>query len=528
MSNKYEKTYCNPLSLPDYVYAGKDWAFLKQFLPVTGRWQEGTTEPVLNTPFRPYRTLSDPDVMYHDGKWYMYATSDIVYESSDLLSWKAHPLLPHRFDTEGLTKEGRELSPHEKDIFSIWTAATAQFYRGKFVMMHSSTNCIYASSSPYGPFEKLGELKRPDGSEIWVDDPALFVDDDDRIYLYFGCGIETGIQGVELDGDNLCQLKTEPVRIVEFRPETVWECTGRRHQDTTVGWIEGCDMFKHNGRYYMIYAANGTTYDTYNLGVYYSDNPLTGFKPQKRKGPFAEKLEGVCKGSGHGSVIKGPDDTIWLFYTCISPMTHMYERRIGMDKVLVDENGELYVKPTDYPQWAPGITKADDPDNDTGLLPLNHQNQAWATSASPGRDPIYVGDESTITWWEPDEGDKKPQIIIDLRCDYEVSASRIMWKEIGIDKEKGANPGPVKYKIEVTGDASAKENWVTVVDMSENNKDYLNDYRTFEGVTANKAKLTILDTPENVKIGVISFVVFGKKNSKKAADKTPFSLVLND
>ena len=288
-------------------------------------------------------------------------------------------------------------------------------------------------------------------------------------------------------------------------------------------------MFKHNGRYYMIYSANGTTYDTYNLGVYYSDeSPLTGFKPQKREGPFCEKLEGVCKGSGHGSVVKGPNDSIWVFYTSIAPFTHMYERRIGMDKVLIDENGELYVKTTDYPQWAPGVTAANDPDNDTGLLPLNHQNQAWATSAAPGRDPIYAGDDSTITWWEPDDGDPNPQIIIDLRCDYEVSASRIMWKEIGIDKEKGAHPGPGKYKIEITDDPLARDNWVTVLDMSQNDKDYLNDYRTFDSVKGNKAKLTIISGPENVKIGVISFIVFGKKKSNKAEDKTPFTLSINE
>ena len=65
-------------------------------------------------------------------------------------------------------------------------------------MTHSKTNSIWVSDTPYRPFEKVGAFERPDGSELWVDDPALF-EDNGRLYMYFGCGIETGIQGVELD-----------------------------------------------------------------------------------------------------------------------------------------------------------------------------------------------------------------------------------------------------------------------------------------------------------------------------------------
>ncbi len=509
MSSKFEKTFCNPISLPDYAFAGKSWGFLDWFLPVTGRWKEGTQEAEFSAPVRPYRSLSDPDVMYYDGKWYLYASADCCYVTSDMVNWEEHDLLPHRFDASGQTKEGRALTEHERKLYEIYVAATVLSFRGRFYMLHSSTNAMFVSDSPFGPFEKLGNFVRPDGGELWVDDPALF-EDDGRIFVYFGCGIESGIQGAELDPENPCRLLCEPVRIVEFRPETGWECTGARYQESDVGWIEGCDMFKHNGRYYLTYAANGTVYDSYNLGVYYSDEgPLSGFRPQEN-GPFCEKKHGICRGAGHGCVTEGPGGSFWVFYTSVAATTHMFERRIGMDKVIIDEKGELAVHTTDEPQWAPGITAPDDPDNAAGIRALNHQNPTWATSAAPGREPFYVTDESMITWWQPDEGDDKRQLIVNFRSDYMVYASRVLWKEGGFDEESGILPGPVQYKIDVTEDIDSGV-WTTVLDMSDNNEDYLNDYRTFAPKRGSFARLTIVGAPEGVNIGVISFILFGKK-----------------
>mgnify|MGYP004605152117 FL=1 len=508
MSNKYEKTFCNPISLPDYAYAGKDWGFLSEFLPVTGRWAGHDAK--FDAPVRSYRSLSDPDVMFYDGKWYLYASADCCYSSADMVNWERHDIIPHRFCAEGLTKEGRELTAHEKRLYEIGVALTAVPFRGKIYMTHSSTNAIWVSDTPYGPFEKVGAFERPDGSELWVDDPSLF-EDNGRLYMYFGCGIETGIQGVELDPDAPNKLLCDPVRIVEFRPETGWECTGARYQDKSLGWIEGCDMFKANGRYYLTYAANGTTFDTYNLGVYYSDeSPLSGFRPQKN-GPFCEKRMGICKGAGHGCVTEGPNGSIWVFYTSVAAYTHMFERRLGMDKVIIDENGELTVQTTDAPQWAPGITAANDKNNAAGIFALTHQNPAWASSCAPGRDPFYATDESMITWWQPDNGDTIRRLVVDLRNDYSVCASRVLWKESGLDEDKGILPGAIKYKVEVAS-AIDSEDWVTVLDMSENDTDYLNDYRTFPSASGSVARLTILDTPKGLDIGVISFTVFGTRN----------------
>lgn len=509
MKQDYSKTFCNPLSLPDYNYIDREWPFSAAWMPVTGR-NSGAQKPIYANPPKPFRSCADPDVLYYEGKWYMYGSTDVCYVSSDLLTWEAHALLPHRFDLKDAPKGGADMNLFQKRYFKNWIAVATVCFRGLIYLLPSVSNALYASDNPLGPFEKVGEITSADGSYPYLPDPA-FLADGDRLYLYFGCGVETGIQGVELNPDKPWEMLSEPLRLIEFRPETGWECTGARHENKNIGWIEGGGAIKKNGRYYLYYSANGTTYDAYNMGCYYSDeSPLSGFKPQQN-GPFCEKTRGICKGAGHGSIVEGPNDTLWIFYTSVAASMHLYERRIGMDKVIVNANGELEVITSDTPQWAPGITAADDLNNAAGLYPLTFQNPAWATSAALGRDPFYVTDESMATWWEPDAGDDVRQIIVDLRSTYEVCASRVLWKEIGIDKENGLPYGAVRYKIEITEDEDPEtEQWQLVFDASDNETDYLNDYRTFEPRRGNKVKLTILHTPQDISIGVISFTVFGK------------------
>ena len=92
MKQDYTKTFCNHVSFPDYFYAGKTW-FPGAYLPVTDRWHEGQ-EAVCKRPARAYRTMADPDIMFYDGKWYLYGSMDCCYVSSDLLHWEMHSLLP--------------------------------------------------------------------------------------------------------------------------------------------------------------------------------------------------------------------------------------------------------------------------------------------------------------------------------------------------------------------------------------------------------------------------------------------------
>ena len=116
-------------------------------------------------------------------------------------------------------------------------------------------------------------------------------------------------------------------------------------------------MYKRNGIYYLTFCAPGTEYSSYAMGAYKSKAPLEGFEMQ-RNNPFTMKKYGIVRGPGHGCVVDGPDNTMWVFYTCTMCYTHPLERRIGYDSAYIDENGDIAVREvTEIPQWAPGLKK---------------------------------------------------------------------------------------------------------------------------------------------------------------------------
>lgn len=62
------------------------------------------------------------------------------------------------------------------------------------------------------------------------------------------------------------------------------------------------------------------------------------------------------------------------------------------------------------------------------LLPvsLRLRQTVKASSYREGRNAFYAIDESMLTWWQPEEGDKEPCLTVNLSADYTVSAVRII------------------------------------------------------------------------------------------------------
>jgi len=222
------------------------------------------------------------------------------------------------------------------------------------------------------------------------------------------------------------------------------------------------------------------------------------------------------RGAGHGCLVDGPNNTLWVFYTCIFNFYHKFERRIGMDPVGIDENGELYCpEVTDTPQFAPGVLENPENGNSAGLLPLTFMERPTASSNAPGRDAIYACDDSVLSWWQPAENDKAPEISFTLgaKTSYLVHSVRLMWRDIGMDTDNGVMPGPFKYVIEYAADAGQKD-WKTLVDASENTDDLCIDYRQFEPVVAYAVRLRILSAPEGITPALVSLTAFGRCNCK--------------
>lgn len=314
-------TYCNPLPIPEIPRGTDEWFPLQAEMFDPGRRPDGVSGP-------DYRSISDPTVFYSNNRWYLYPSYGMAWVSEDFVSWRhirTSPFCP-------------KYSPH--------------ICRWKHGFLMTSWYCpLYTAETPLGPFKKLGPFVLPDGTEFLPCDPGIFCDEDGRLYLYANAlrpleGITNGcpqIVGYELDPEQPCRVIRGPVVLLEMNPEAhIWERYGSRNQHPAFGWVEGPHLLKHQGRYYLIFASPNTQYKNYSLAVAYSDcGPLDGFQYQKRN-PLTHREDGIVTGPGHGSVEHGPDNSLWVFYTVVARQTYQFERRIGMDRVSVDENGELY------------------------------------------------------------------------------------------------------------------------------------------------------------------------------------------
>lgn len=436
------------------------------------------------------RATADPSAYYFNGKWYLYITSGAVYESENLVDWTVH---------------------HEESWMPISApmAPTVEEYHGKYYGAANNTP-LFVSDNPVGPWTQVGDWTLPDGREFVAGDVMLFRDDDDRLYLYFGLG--PAILGAELDPEQPNRLITKPKVLIPFIKENYWERYGGNNENWGLGFIEGSWMVKHGEKYYLVYSCAGTEFYAYAMGAYVADSPLGDFHQQARNPVSRNRDKGLCKGGGHGSFVKGPNDSLWIFYTIPVCVDATMERRIGMDPAGFDEEGNLFaLTGIDVPQWSPGVVERPELGNATELVPLTVFKTTQASSWADGHYPMYAIDEALHTWWQPSAEDKEPSLAVCLGGRFHVSAFRVMWKDIGMDLNHGVLGGAYQYVIETSRDS---KDWTVVADFSHNETDLSVAYHPIDTVEACFARIRILGAPEGITPGLLNFTVFGESVHK--------------
>ena len=103
-------------------------------------------------------------------------------------------------------------------------------------------------------------------------------------------------------------------------------------------------MTKRNGTYYLQYSGPGTQWKTYAVGYYTSSSQLGPFTYYPGS-PILVHNKGLINGVGHHSVIDAPDGTLWAFFNILYENLPggLEERRIGMDPVEFDEDGNMNI-----------------------------------------------------------------------------------------------------------------------------------------------------------------------------------------
>ncbi len=485
--------------------------------------------PLPMTSDRGTSASGDVTVIRDNGKYYMYCTGGGAWVSDDLLHWTL------------------------QRVVNVPVAPDVVKYNNAFYMCGNS-GPLFKADNPLGPFTKLGDW--PETTKGWYGpfDMHIYIDDDNKPYLYYpGRGV-SGIYVVPLDPNDLTKFAGPPRHLFAFNKDHIWERYGEMNEYTDVAWIEGPWVLKRNGTYYLQYSASGTQWKTYAEGYYTAKSPLGPFTYAPNN-PLLRRTDGIVTGPAHGSVVEGPDQSLWQFYTIVlgNPPGG---RRVGMDRITFDKDGNMAVKVTDTPQWAPGAI-IDPTKGDSGSLPLTINKfrsmnaLSRVSSQQPGRDAAYAVDNSNGTWWESATNDAQPTLTIELspatRFDavqlFTIDSVRLMFtggrgfgggrgrEGQGAGSTTPAMPAaaaratatntvpeatPInayQYKIEVSLDG---QTYSTVLDQTKNATSRNTIFEEIPPVKCRFVRLTMTNWPRTMPLGIIEFTVFGK-----AADSLP-------
>ena len=486
------------------------------------------------------REAADPSMILFHGRYYIFASMTLgVWVSDDLSTWENHRL------------------PGELPLYDYAPDVRVMGDWVYFCASRREENCDRYRTKDIlnGPYEKM------QGSfPFW--DPNLFVDDDGRVYFYWGCSNITPVWGVELD-PNTMQPKGDKRVLVEGHPfEIGYERVGEdnsqfpateaeidaayaafhrrqgisedqvpeqlkpliRGMFSRKPYIEGAWMDKQNGKYYLQYACPGTQYNTYSDGVYVSSGPLGPFTLADNN-PYSYKPGGFLPGAGHGSTMRDRKGNWWHAATMRISMNHDFERRVGIWPAGFDADGELFCNQRygDWPMAADG-----DPWRSPAWMLLSAGKKATASSFVDGHEPGRATEENVQSWWRAASGSRSEWLQIDLGQVFAVHAIQINFADDHIDipcpgrivggsQARYIEERDLTTQWKLTGSIDGK-NWFVIEDKSDAKTDLSHDFiLREEGFRARFLRLTDMAVPYGQRPCVSGLRVFGLGQGEKPA-----------
>lgn len=308
---------------------------------------------------------ADPSAHVFNGKLYIYPSHDIENNVPD-------DGFGAQFDMKdyhvfSIDKVGGKVTDHGEILNvddipwatkQLW-APDAAFKNNKYYFYFPAKDKnglfrigVAVSDSPSGPFKAQPE---PIKGSFSID-PCVFVDDDDKAYIYFG-----GLSGGQLekwqtgkyDPNGQVPQRNKPAlfpRVVKMR-ENMLEFDGPINEakildkngkpilqgDQSKMFFEATWMHKYNGKYYLSYSTGYSRHIAYAIG----DNPL---------GPFVFKgyvLKPVVGWTNHHSIVQYKGKWYLFYHDSIMSNGVMYLRTIKMTELKYNADGTII---TFYPE----------------------------------------------------------------------------------------------------------------------------------------------------------------------------------
>ena len=453
----------------------------------------------LDAPSR--REAADPTMVTFKGEYYLFASkSGGYFHSTDLINWDL------------ITTGDLPIEDYAPTVVEM---------KGELYFMASKNDPplkIYKTANPKSGKWEVASAAFP----IGMTDPDLFVDDDGRLYFYYGCSNVNPIQVVELDAKTLNPIGKSVAVIKSDKKNYGWERSGNYNEVGNNPWIEGSWMTKHDGKYYLQYAGPGTEYKSYGDGVYVADQPLGPFKPAANN-PFSFKPEGFATGAGHSSTFQDIYGNYWHISTMTISQKHMFERRLGLFPTFFDKDGEMYAYTGfgDFPFKAPTKKISDPTDLFPNWMLLSYNKPIEVSSELDSHPKSYAANEDIRTFWSAKTGDKGEWISMDLQKESTVNAIQINYTE-NETKIMGRQPGIYyQYLLEYSGDGKI---WKTLADKTQNQTDVPHDYiELAKPVKARYIKLTNYKVPSGT-FALAGLRVFGNGGGKAPSEVKDLNL----
>lgn len=334
----------------------------------------------------------DPFIFYNekDGYYYLFHTNILgyiytnnilyYYKSKDLKNWEKCSTKVNPMEENGIyvkDKNGKEITDSKgnkiRKRINFW-APEVYKHNNKIYIFYSSfqlknENEIIDSAvngvSTIAPIRQsyisvlVGDTFestfKEENSKLFefknsVIDANVLFDDDGKIYLYF---VEdqvvrenersSWIYGVQLNNE-LNNTVGEPV--VLLNATLNWEKkTGNRY------WTEGPCVIKNDGKYYMMYSANGYMSNYYSVGYAVSKSPLGEYdKNDNGDKTSTENLLLVTDGKtvfgpGHNNVFYTSDGSLYTVYHVLNKnvASESYtSRSLAFDKIIFKDE-KIYI-----------------------------------------------------------------------------------------------------------------------------------------------------------------------------------------
>ena len=319
---------------------------LKQFILGLMTSNLGSAVPVEPRPVPDYTTseagnpfvegwYADPDTEYYNDLYWVYPTYSDAYEkqtymdafsSPDLINWTKHANIITADDVSWAHK-------------AMWAPAAIS-RNGKYYLYFGANDIqvdeiaeglvggigVAVADQPEGPYvDAIGEPLIGDfHNGAQPIDQDVFIDDDGQAYIYYGGHSHA----------NIALLNDDMISLGTFEDGSVFR------EITPENYVEGSQMFKRNGVYYLMWSEGGWTGPDYSVSYAMADSPLGPFE---RIAKILQQDDAVARGSGHNGVIHVPNTDIYYIVYHRRPLseTDGNHRVICYDRMHFNEDGTI-------------------------------------------------------------------------------------------------------------------------------------------------------------------------------------------